>query len=323
MTMSPFDDPRQVRNALRTVATEYGVDVLSMPQVMSNLLADLLPDEPRAARILIAAADEDVTGKLRELIANGMDVATAARLTATAFADATIFAPEACAWVVSAYAEAAGLGTNPDRPVTVVVSRAGSPMQNPTGSHVGGRWSQASQVTADRDAMGAELVAGQHMSTSTSDGGTQRLIAALAEVNALRLAAGAEAEQLKETARREAEQILATAQQEVHGIMERAQSILAANEKRKAEIDGLSLAAESASKRLIDQANRDARLIVARARQQIAVPAPTDNSSTTGDGGILRRLPRRSPEPEPPEPVTGILRIQPQRQSRSKRSGRR
>jgi YidC/Oxa1 family membrane protein insertase len=59
-----------------------------------------------------------------------------------------------------------------------------------------------------------------------------------------------------------------------------------------------------------------------------AGPAGTSNGHTpsSGDGGVLRRFGRGRPEPEPVvpvEPETKIVRHQPQKQSRSKRSGKR
>ncbi len=58
-----------------------------------------------------------------------------------------------------------------------------------------------------------------------------------------------------------------------------------------------------------------------------ATRAASNGQKSSGDeGGMLRRLTRGRPEPEPPaapEPETKIVRQQPQRQSRSKRSGKR
>ncbi len=53
--------------------------------------------------------------------------------------------------------------------------------------------------------------------------------------------------------------------------------------------------------------------------------APTNGHKPAEAGGVLRRFGRRpEPEPEPePEPMAKIVRQQPQRQSRSKRSGKR
>jgi YidC/Oxa1 family membrane protein insertase len=54
-------------------------------------------------------------------------------------------------------------------------------------------------------------------------------------------------------------------------------------------------------------------------------PAPAAGLSANGAGGMLRRLgrARNEPEPKPAEPETKLVRQQPQRQSRSKRSGKR
>jgi hypothetical protein len=87
--------------------------------MMSSLLADLLPDAPRIARLLIAAAEDRIADKLREHVSHGMDPSTAARLTASAFTDNTLFTPEACAWVVGSIAAALGLI---NRPPTIVVA---------------------------------------------------------------------------------------------------------------------------------------------------------------------------------------------------------
>ena len=59
-------------------------------------------------------------------------------------------------------------------------------------------------------------------------------------------------------------------------------------------------------------------------RDTQAAPAPVIAASSNG-GGLLRKLGRgrAEPEPEPAEPEVKIVRQQPQRQSRSKRSGKR
>jgi len=53
-----WDRRGEARAALRTVVSDpdYGVTALSSPQVMSGLLKDLLPDSPREAGVLVAAA---------------------------------------------------------------------------------------------------------------------------------------------------------------------------------------------------------------------------------------------------------------------------
>jgi len=76
---------------------------------MTNLLHDLLPDAPREAGILTAAAQKNVAGMLREHIGQGMDAALAIRLAARSFADSTAFPPEACEWAATELAVATGV----------------------------------------------------------------------------------------------------------------------------------------------------------------------------------------------------------------------
>jgi hypothetical protein len=64
LVASLFRDPRQARDAPRSVVDEYGPGVLADPRVLGSLLADLLPGEPQAARIIIAAAEADIAGGL-------------------------------------------------------------------------------------------------------------------------------------------------------------------------------------------------------------------------------------------------------------------
>jgi len=116
-----WDAQGEARRALRAITSDplYGSAALSRPQVMSNLLKDLLPDAPREASILLAAAQADLAGALQQHVAQGMDLGTASRLTSRSFAESTPVTPEACDWVVSelaialdlAPAAAAGNGT--------------------------------------------------------------------------------------------------------------------------------------------------------------------------------------------------------------------
>ena len=109
MAVTPPEYSSETRAALRTIVAEYGPEALSRPTTMSNLLKDLLPDAPRVARMLVAAAEDHIADALRDYVSQGMDAATAARLTASLFAGATMFSPQACAWVVGEMAIAIGL----------------------------------------------------------------------------------------------------------------------------------------------------------------------------------------------------------------------
>src|SRR5215469_16330278 len=130
MAAAPLEHADQARLALRTIVTEHGPEMLSRPATLSNLLADLLPDAPRIARILVAAAQDHIADELREHTSAGMDTVTALRLTATVFADATMFPQDACAWVVGEFALALGLVSDNSAPpirfspsVTAVMAR--------------------------------------------------------------------------------------------------------------------------------------------------------------------------------------------------------
>src|SRR5215469_18342900 len=116
MAAAPLEHADQARLALRTIVTEHGPETLSRPAVLSNLLADLLPDAPRIARLMVAAAQDHIADELREHTSAGMDAATASRLAATVLADASLLPPEACAWVVGEFALALGLVSDNSAP---------------------------------------------------------------------------------------------------------------------------------------------------------------------------------------------------------------
>jgi hypothetical protein len=107
---------------------------------MESLLKDMLPDRPRDAAILVAAAEHGLAAILRERVSQeGMDTATAIRLVAAIFAKATAFTPEACEWAVTELAIAMGMDVPspatrpaPDQPATPLLSAVTAP---PPGMH--------------------------------------------------------------------------------------------------------------------------------------------------------------------------------------------
>jgi hypothetical protein len=109
-----FEHADEARAALGAIVSDpaHGADALSDAQTLSSLLQDLLPDAPREAGLLIAAASAGLPSALREHVAHGMDVGTAIRLTASSFAARTAFTAAACAWVVGELAVALGLATH-------------------------------------------------------------------------------------------------------------------------------------------------------------------------------------------------------------------
>jgi hypothetical protein len=105
----------RARDAPRLVVAGAGEAALSSRQTMSEVLDDLLPDAPAERALLVAAAEATLAGQLRELLDQGMDASTAARLAAFSFASATTFRAQACAWSADAFADALGAGPGPSR----------------------------------------------------------------------------------------------------------------------------------------------------------------------------------------------------------------
>jgi hypothetical protein len=106
MSSAPWDPRGEALSALRMIAADpqHGTEALSSPQMMANLLKDMLPDAPREASVLIAAAEAGVPAALQGYVARGMDVGTASQLAAGALADRTALTAEACAWAAGSMA---------------------------------------------------------------------------------------------------------------------------------------------------------------------------------------------------------------------------
>ncbi len=111
MTRVSWDVDGAVRRALRSIAADpqLGTAVLSQPQIMTNLLKDLLPDSPRESALLVAAAQVGLPGELKRHLSEGLDLGTAARLTAGWFARQMPFTRDGCTWLVSEIAIALGV----------------------------------------------------------------------------------------------------------------------------------------------------------------------------------------------------------------------
>ena len=106
MSSESWDPHGEAQNALRTIAADprYGPEALSSPQMMTNLLKDMLPDAPREASVLVAAADAGVPAILQRHMAQGMDAGTASQLAAGTLADRTALTADACAWATGSLA---------------------------------------------------------------------------------------------------------------------------------------------------------------------------------------------------------------------------
>src|SRR5215472_4680844 len=111
MTRVLWDADGTVRRALRSIVRDpqFGPAALSQPQIMTNLLKDLLPDSPRESALLVAAAQCALPEVLQEYLGEGMDLGTASRLTAGWFAKRMPFTRDACSWLVSEIAIAVGV----------------------------------------------------------------------------------------------------------------------------------------------------------------------------------------------------------------------
>src|SRR5260221_8224925 len=111
MPSSSWDVNGQARRALQVIVVDLalGPEVLSRPQMMANVLKDLLPDSPREASMLVGAAEAHIPGMLHGNLSQGLDPETAVRLAAATFAERAPFAPEACDWVVGELAIALGI----------------------------------------------------------------------------------------------------------------------------------------------------------------------------------------------------------------------
>jgi Domain of unknown function (DUF4190) len=106
-----MDHAAEARAALQAIVSDpdHGTAALSSAQTMSNLLKDLLPDAPREKSLLVAAAEAGLATSLREHVEQGMDPATAMRLTSSSFSATTPYPPAACDWATSEIAIALGV----------------------------------------------------------------------------------------------------------------------------------------------------------------------------------------------------------------------
>jgi len=112
-----WDPSGTARQALTTAVAEQGVAALSSPNRLENLLKDLLPDMPREASLLVAAAQVNMAAMLKDRIDSGVDAGTAIRLGAATLGQGRPFDPSACQWVAREFALAMGLEVGQDAEV--------------------------------------------------------------------------------------------------------------------------------------------------------------------------------------------------------------
>ena len=102
------------------VVAEHGTEILSDAGQLSSLLSDLLPDAWWIVKVVAAAADGRVADVLAGHLSEGLDNATAVRLTASSFVAATGYQPGICEWLVREIAVAARLITDAEGPGAVL-----------------------------------------------------------------------------------------------------------------------------------------------------------------------------------------------------------
>jgi hypothetical protein len=105
----PLDEQGEAREALNSAVTNYGPRILQNPQILGNVVTDLLPDLPREQNLLIAAAEADVATDLSQHVRDqNLEPVTAVQLAAHALAGKKSIDPAASVWVTTEYAKALG-----------------------------------------------------------------------------------------------------------------------------------------------------------------------------------------------------------------------
>jgi hypothetical protein len=134
MAMNDWGDTGRARAALATVVTTKGVAALSDRDLLSGMLGDLMPDSPpREVNALLAAAEADVPGRLRDRQAQRISAGTAVTQAAAMLEERTGLSPEACQWATRLMAETLGLPmATPPPPPTPAPSPTPTPTPVPT-----------------------------------------------------------------------------------------------------------------------------------------------------------------------------------------------
>ena len=124
----PLDERGEAHEALNSAVASYGPRILENPQMLGNVVTDLLPDLPREQTLLIAAAEAGVAAGLSQHVRNqNLDPGTAVQLVARMLADKKAIDPAASMWVTTEYARALGYAV----PVSVAPSGLGHSLTQP------------------------------------------------------------------------------------------------------------------------------------------------------------------------------------------------
>ncbi|MGH3274506.1 MAG: hypothetical protein ACRDNZ_09350, partial [Streptosporangiaceae bacterium] len=109
MTEQPFDERGEAHEALGTIVSSYGGRVLGSPQMLRNLVADLLPDLPRERSLLVSAAEASVAAQMTQYVEeHHIDAETAVHLVARSLSERTMIDSTASMWVTTEFAQALG-----------------------------------------------------------------------------------------------------------------------------------------------------------------------------------------------------------------------
>jgi len=114
MTDQSFDERGEAHEAMGTVISSYGARVLSNPQMLRNLVADLLPDLPRERSLLVSAAEAGIATEMTQYVEEQhIDAETAVQLVARALSERTMIDSTASMWVATEFAQALGYPAGP------------------------------------------------------------------------------------------------------------------------------------------------------------------------------------------------------------------
>ncbi|MDQ2876541.1 MAG: hypothetical protein M3Y33_17770, partial [Actinomycetota bacterium] len=114
MTDQPFDERGEAHEAMGTVVSSYGARVLSNPQMLRNLVADLLPDLPRERSLLVSAAEAGVATEMTQYVdEQHIDAETAVQLAARTLSERTMIDATASMWAATEFAQALGYRARP------------------------------------------------------------------------------------------------------------------------------------------------------------------------------------------------------------------
>ena len=124
----PLDEQGEAHEALNSAVASYGARILENPQVLRNVITDLLPDQSREQNLLIAAAEAGVAADLSQHVRDqNLDSSTAVQLAAHALAGKKSIDADSSMWVTTEYARAMGYTVPAYVPQSVPASAPPSP----------------------------------------------------------------------------------------------------------------------------------------------------------------------------------------------------